>query len=125
MKDRKCNRGWRRVGGVFMFLAVTAAAAAVVMLLWNWIIPAVTGWSTLTYWYALGLMVLCRLLFGGMGRMHPGHCGGGHGNREHFRKMHRHMHQMSRDERREFIRRRMAGFEECWGDEKPEDEDKQ
>ncbi len=36
-----------------------------VMLLWNAILPDVTGVKTLTYWQAMGLLVLSRILFGG------------------------------------------------------------
>jgi hypothetical protein len=39
--------------------------ALIVMLLWNAIMPAVLHVETLTYWQALGLLVLCRILFGG------------------------------------------------------------
>lgn len=34
-----------------------------VMLLWNWLIPMIFGLTTLTYWEAFGLTVLCGLLF--------------------------------------------------------------
>jgi hypothetical protein len=47
------------------FIAAALVMAAVVMLLWNAIIPGVTGWALLTYPKALGLLVLCRILFGG------------------------------------------------------------
>jgi hypothetical protein len=40
--------------------------AGVVMGLWNAILPTVAGWRPLSYWQALGLLVLCRLLFGGL-----------------------------------------------------------
>ena len=36
-----------------------------VMLLWNAILPDVTGVKVLTYWQAIGLLILTRLLFGG------------------------------------------------------------
>lgn len=36
-----------------------------VMLLWNAILPDVAGLKTLTYWQAVGLLVLSRILFGG------------------------------------------------------------
>ena len=39
-----------------------------VMLLWNWLMPPVFGWHQITFWQALGLLVLCRVLFGGFGR---------------------------------------------------------
>lgn len=34
------------------------------MFLWNLIIPQVTHLSTITYWQALALVALCRMLFG-------------------------------------------------------------
>lgn len=46
--------------------------SAVVMLLWNWIIPAISPLTAVTYWQAMGLLVLSRILFGGFrfGRHH-------------------------------------------------------
>ena len=49
----------------------------VVMHLWNWLLPPLFGWKMLTFWQALGLLVLCRVLFGGLGGHGPGpgrHC---------------------------------------------------
>ena len=51
----------------------------VVMHLWNWLLPPLFGWRLLTFWQALGLLVLCRVLFGGLGGHGPGrgrHWGG-------------------------------------------------
>lgn len=48
-------------------LAIIAAAGGIVMLLWNYIIPSTIGWNSLNYFQATGLLVLCRLLFGGFG----------------------------------------------------------
>lgn len=39
----------------------------VVKLLWNWLLPPLFGWRQLTFWEALGLLTLCRILFGGIG----------------------------------------------------------
>jgi len=39
----------------------------VVMHLWNWLLPPLFGWRLLTFWQALGLLALCRILFGGLG----------------------------------------------------------
>ncbi|MGZ7039533.1 MAG: hypothetical protein ACXVJO_15265, partial [Thermoanaerobaculia bacterium] len=39
----------------------------VVMGLWNWLLPSLFGWRQVTFWQALGLLVLCRILFGGFG----------------------------------------------------------
>lgn len=49
----------------------------VVMRLWNWLLPPLFGWRILTFWQALGLLLLCRILFGGLGHSGPGHRGGG------------------------------------------------
>lgn len=49
---------------VFILLAVLAFGG-VVMLLWNAIIPGLTGWAMLDYPHAIGLLVLCKILFGG------------------------------------------------------------
>jgi hypothetical protein len=38
-----------------------------VMHLWNWLLPPLLGWRQLTFWQALGLLTLCRILFGGLG----------------------------------------------------------
>ena len=44
----------------------------VVMHLWNWLLPPLFGWRTLGFWQALGLLLLCRILFGGLGGHGPG-----------------------------------------------------
>lgn len=41
------------------------AVSGVVTLLWNWIIPSISTLTAITYWQAMGLFVLCRILFGG------------------------------------------------------------
>lgn len=55
----------------FVFLCIGAAVAlllaAIVRLLWNAILPEVMAVQPLTYGQALGLLVLCRILFGGFG----------------------------------------------------------
>ena len=66
------NKGYlhTRWGWIFFFiipLMITAlfAGSAIVMLLWNKIIPGLfPAVGTLTYWHALGLLVLCKMLFG-------------------------------------------------------------
>jgi len=52
--------------------------SAIVMLLWNWIIPAIFSLSTLTYWQAMGLFILCHILFGGF------HCRNQHRTHHRF-----------------------------------------
>jgi len=38
--------------------------SAVVMLLWNWILPSISSLQPLTYWQSMGLLALSRILFG-------------------------------------------------------------
>ena len=40
----------------------------VVKLLWNWLLPPLFGWREITFWQGLGLLALCRILFGGFSR---------------------------------------------------------
>jgi hypothetical protein len=49
------------------FLAFIAVGGLVVRELWNWLVPALFGWRSVTFWQALGLLALCRILFGGFG----------------------------------------------------------
>jgi hypothetical protein len=53
------------------FLGFIAFGGFIVQQLWNWLVPPVFGWSALTFWQALGLLALCRILFGGLS-MHGG-----------------------------------------------------
>lgn len=39
----------------------------IVMHLWNWLAPTLFGWRLITFWEAVGLLVLCRILFGSHG----------------------------------------------------------
>ena len=45
----------------FIFLAVTW----IVMSLWNCILPEVLGVKSITFWQAMGILVLSKILFGG------------------------------------------------------------
>ena len=56
-------------------LLVTAIGGEVVRLLWNWLLPPLAGWREITFWQAVGLLVLCRILFGGL-RAHGSGRGG-------------------------------------------------
>ena len=46
-------------------IAGMALLIYVVMMLWNAILPDVLGVTTITYWQALGIFVLSKILFGG------------------------------------------------------------
>ena len=50
--------------GLLLFIAM---GGEVVLQLWNWLLPPLFGWREITFWQALGMLALCRILFGGFG----------------------------------------------------------
>lgn len=60
----------RRGKARFILIAIVMVAlvALLVMLLWNWLMPAMFSLSPITYLQALGLLVLSKILFSGFGR---------------------------------------------------------
>jgi MFS family permease len=56
--------------GIILFVII---GGALVTHLWNWLLPGLFGWRALTFWQGIGLLALCRILFGGLGmRRAPG-----------------------------------------------------
>jgi hypothetical protein len=92
--------------GIPLFLFI---GGEVVMHLWNWLLPPLFGWRTLGFWQALGLLALCRILFGGLGH-------GGPRPGRHFRGRCRNM---SPEERERFRRAMEEGYSFDRGEEKP------
>ena len=45
----------------------TFLGGEIVRLLWNWLLPPLFGFKQVTFWQALALLALCRILFGGFG----------------------------------------------------------
>lgn len=96
-----------------MFLPLMIMGAAlftfiggeIVMRLWNWLLPSMFGFPALTFWKALGMLVLCRLLFGGLGMA-------GRGGPRSRRAMRQGLaHGLSSDEKERFKQR----VREHWG----------
>ena len=56
-----------------IFIGLFFLAGYVVMLLWNSILPEITSAQPVNYWQAMGLLVLCRILFGGFKNSGYGH----------------------------------------------------
>ena len=77
--------------------AFAALGGYVVMRLWNWLTPVMFGWPAITFWQALGLLVLSRILFGGLGL-------GGNGGSRFRRRMRERWGHMSPEERERFRR---------------------
>lgn len=78
------------------------ALSGIVMLLWNWIIPSISTLTALTYWQAMGLFVLCRILFGGFRFGYRKHRDAVHQHLSHHAPFKDKFMEMSDDERQQF-----------------------
>ncbi|MCL2833083.1 MAG: hypothetical protein FWD78_07930 [Treponema sp.] len=94
-----------RFTGVLIMLVMIAVFGAAVMLLWNALMPGLLNLPALNYWQAAGILLLTRILFGGLGGglTHRGvrrteSLLGGHAGKLREKWM-----KMSEDERKEFI----------------------
>jgi hypothetical protein len=90
--------------GIIFFICgivVFAGFGAIVMLLWNCLLPAIFKIATINYWQALGILALSKILFGncGFGKHHHAHKGFHDSLREKWMKM-------SDEERKEFLMHR-------------------
>ena len=93
--------------GMLVFVFV---GGELVLRLWNWLTPALFGWKPITFWQALGILVLCRILFGGGGIR------GAHRSRSR-RRMAARWDRMTPEERERFRR----SFRGWWGSFEPPD----
>lgn len=103
--------------GRFFFFPLVAGAAAlvlggVVMGLWNAILPEAVHASRLSYWQGVGLLVLCRVLFGSLG---PGRGGAGWSHKGRGREKWLHL---TEDQRRQF-RQQWQARARAWGEPRP------
>ena len=79
---------------LFAAVAVTVVGF-VVMTLWNRLMPDLFGWRSIGFWQGLGLLILARLLFGGLR--------GGAGRHMRWRgRMRERWEQMTPEERERF-----------------------
>jgi hypothetical protein len=88
--DNQPERDGRKphvIGHVVKWIAIVIAFALVlgilVQLLWNWLMPALFGLGKINTAQGIGLILLSRVLFGGMGqrREHSGYLTGKYGFR--------------------------------------------
>ena len=111
------ENSWVKRNKWIFFVAPLAVAVLiaifgeVVMHLWNWLTPALFGWRQINLWQALGLLVLCRILFGGFGGHNP--------DRSNWRgRRPEHWERMTPEEREKFrreMRSRWCGSPEPTG----------
>ncbi len=91
----------RGIGIALCGVAACAAIGFIVMGLWNWLLPSLFGWRAITFWQALGLFILSKLLFGGFR--------GGRGYDSRRRRNMRERWEQMTPEQREQFRKGMQG----------------
>ena len=83
----------------FLFAAMIIAMGYVVMLLWNWLMPGIFELRIISFWEAVGLVALPKILFGGFHGKHKC-CGGNHGGKGQWKhKFKSKWHHMSEEEK--------------------------
>jgi hypothetical protein len=99
----------RAIKIAFFAILAVGVVSFVVMSLWNALMPGIFAVKTITFWQALGLLVLSKLLFGGF---RPS----GGGSRHWRRRMAERWEQMTPEEREKFRQGMRYGFR-CGSDE--------
>ncbi len=108
MSEPCSTRGSRLCKGAGIIALVVLGAAAlgaIVMALWNGLMPSLFGLRPLHFWQALGLLILARLLFGGFHRH-------GHGFHRRRRMIQR-WERMTPEEREKFLQGLRGRFCGC------------
>jgi chromate transport protein ChrA len=105
MNDMKTR--WVKRGLKIVAMAIVAATVLgfIVQSLWNWLGPVVFGARAITFWQAVGILILSKILFGGF-RGRPGY--GGHWRQ----RMRDRWEKMTPEERERF---RQGAFGACGG----------
>ena len=81
MTEQKCKftiKKFLKICGItIMGLAIAGlfalAFGLLLKALWNWLMPAIFGLGAITYWQAVGLFILAKLLFTGLHGHHGSH----------------------------------------------------
>ena len=105
MRPRRKKLLWvvpAAIAGMALFVFI---GGEIVMRLWNWLLPPLFGWHQIAFWQALGLLVLCRILFGGF----HGHGGGRIGWRRRMRERMLERWERMTPEERERLRQEWRG----------------
>ena len=97
------------IGFIILAIAAVAVLGYVVMTLWNQVLVAVLHVSLISFWQAVGLLVLSKILFGGF----RGHCGGARGS--HWKHEMKEKWQHMSPEEREKIKQEWRNRCRVWG----------
>lgn len=75
---RRKSKIGKVIGILLCVILFAALFTFIVMSLWNAILPAVIGVKAITFWQALGILILSKILFSGFGGGHKWKERGGH-----------------------------------------------
>jgi len=69
MKGLNMRRKWVFIvpAAIIGMVLFTAIGGVIIQQLWNWLMPALFSLRTVTFWQAIGLLALSRILVGGFG----------------------------------------------------------
>ncbi len=63
-KYQVMNKGKKILKIVAIAIVCVALVGTLIMFLWNWLIPPILNGPEITFWQALGLFLLAKILFG-------------------------------------------------------------
>ncbi len=66
MRSRLKRMIWIAPAAIIGILLFIAIGGELVLHLWNWLLPPLFGWRQITFWQSVGILALCRILFGGI-----------------------------------------------------------
>jgi len=101
-----------RFAGTLIILVMIAIFGVAVMLLWNALLPGLFELPVLNYWQAVGILLLVRILSGGLGHNFDYRYGNRNGSNFHGQtnELREKWMNMSDDERKEFFEKRKDSF---------------
>jgi hypothetical protein len=120
----KRKKGFRIIAMICFAAGIAALLALLVMLLWNWLIPTIfVGGPVITYWQALGLMILAKILFGGL--KPPTHTACTRAGKDEWKeKLRERINQADPEKKKKFLYRMHAKFHGIDTEEMPPEAEK-
>jgi hypothetical protein len=116
METKRIRRGILIALAALIFIPIFIfIGGQLVLHLWNWLLPALFGWRQITFWQAVGILALSRILFGG----HGWHGSGRSRFRHRMSERWGHMSSEERDKFRQGMRGRCGPFGEPAAEPKP------
>jgi len=97
--------GWI-IFGVIGIAGLAILFGYIIMWLWNWLMPDIFGLTTITYWQAVGIFILFKILLGG--------CGGGSGGKGHRSSNHS-KSSCNKESKKDFFK--WKHYDKFWKDE--------